>query len=49
MSAGRWISLKTDIFSAICVGATAIFSVASVSLNYTSSPAIIGVALTAIL
>lgn len=47
-AAGRWVAIRTDIFSALCVGVTGFFCIASVKMGYEISPSNIGVALTSI-
>lgn len=46
MVINRWISLYSDIFSSTLIGSAAILAVLSKDINYTSSQAFTGVALT---
>lgn len=46
MVINRWISLLSDLFSSLLIGSAAIFAVLSKDINYTSSEAFVGVALT---
>ena len=46
MMCSRWISIVSDLFSSIMIGSVAVLAAVSKNVNYTSDPAIIGVALT---
>jgi len=49
MLVGRWISMRSDLISAVLVGSTGILAVLSKETNYTDNRAYIGVAITNVL